>query len=83
MNISVDKKRTPLGEMLFKLPDYRRTNIKGRLLERGLTEGKWRGIYERMEAKMLPDFVREVILEELPEAEKLFKADEEKMESLM
>jgi len=73
MNISVDKKRTPLGEVLFKLPDWRRTHIKGKLLEKGLTEGKWRGIYERVEAHMLPDFVREVILEELPEAEKLFK----------
>lgn len=72
MNISVDKKRTPLGDMLFKLPNFRRTHIKGRLLERGLTEGKWRGIYERVEAKMIPDYVRTVILEELPEAEKLF-----------
>lgn len=73
MNISVDKNRTPLGNVLFDLPEWRRNKIKSKLVELGLSEGKWRGIHERVEAHLLPAFVRNVIVEELPETENLFE----------
>lgn len=73
MNISVDKNRTPLGEVLFKLPEWRRNKIKAKLVKLGLSQGKWRGIYERVDAHLLPNFVRAVIMEELPETAELFE----------
>lgn len=73
MNVSKNKKRTPLGEVIFKLPDWQKNKIKDRLTELGLSEGKWRGIHERVEAHLLPTFVRDVIIEELPQTKDLFE----------
>lgn len=73
MNISRTKKRTPLGEVLFKLPAYERDRIRMKLTEAGLTEGGWRSIYERTDAHLLPVFVHDIIVRELPTTEKFFK----------
>lgn len=73
MNISPTKKRTPLGKVLFNLPAYERERIKVKLLEAGLTEGGWRSIYERTDGHLLPVFVRDVIVRELPDSESLFR----------
>lgn len=73
MRISTEKTRTPLGDVLFNVPDWQRNKIKGRLLKLGLSEGRWRGIHERVDAHLLPTFVRDVIVEELPNTEHLFK----------
>lgn len=73
MNISRTKKRTPLGVELFKLPAYERDRIRTKLTEVGLTEGGWRSIYERTDAHLLPVFVRDIIVKEMPAAEKFFK----------
>jgi hypothetical protein len=53
MNISSKKCRTQLGEILFLLPEWNRVKIKRRLNELGLSEGRWRSIYERTEAYKL------------------------------
>lgn len=73
MNISSDKPRTPLGVALFQLPDWHRAKIKKRLTGVGLSEGRWRTIYERTEAYLLPAFVQEIIKEEMPEAVHFFE----------
>lgn len=73
MRISADKTRTPLGEVLFKLPEWKRIKIKNRLMVLGITEGGYRTIHERTSAYLLPTFVRDVIIEELPDTEELFK----------
>jgi hypothetical protein len=73
MRISIEKSRTPLGEVLFKLPEWHRIKIKNRLIALGITEGGYRTIHERTSAYLLPTFVRDVIIEELPETELLFR----------
>ncbi|CAG4992321.1 hypothetical protein DYBT9275_00939 [Dyadobacter sp. CECT 9275] len=73
MNIVSNKNRTPLGEVLFAQSEWRRMKIKADLLALGLSEGRWRGIHERVEAHLLPAYVRDVIVKELPQTAPLFE----------
>ena len=82
MSISVEKNKTALGEVLLAKEKWQRIKIKSRLLNSGLTEGKWRGLQYRVEAHLLPAFVRDIIIEELPETQDLFKTPEFKSEKV-
>lgn len=74
MNISTNKVRTPLGRVLFfDIEPWQKTKIKKRLEGLGLTEGGWRSIHERTAAYRLPTYVRDVIIEELPDYAYLFE----------
>ena len=83
MNNSGDKNRTALGEVLFMQEKWKRLKIKSRLLDLGYTQGQWRAIYERADARLLPAFVRDVIVEEIPETEELFRITEQKSEKVV
>lgn len=72
MNIANKKKRTPLGETLYAKEEWQRIKIKTRLLSLGFSEGNWRGMIERIDAHRLPTFVRDVIVDELPDTAVLF-----------
>lgn len=82
MNNSGEKNRTALGEVLFTQEKWKRLKIKSRLIKLGYTQGQWRAIYERTDAWLLPAFVRDVIVEELPETAELFNNPEFKMEKV-
>lgn len=76
-NVSADKIRTPLGKVLFfEIDPWHKDKIRKRLKDLGLTDGKWRTIYERTEAHLLPAFVKDVIVEELPQTAQLFEHPE-------
>ncbi|PWJ53916.1 hypothetical protein CLV98_12032 [Dyadobacter jejuensis] len=73
MNIDSTKKRRPLGHLLVSLAGWKRLKIKSRLTELGISQGQWQGMLTYAEAHKLPTFVRDIIVEELPEAKDLFQ----------
>ena len=72
MRISTQKSRTPLGKVLFTIPEWHRKKIKGRLVKLGVTEGGYRTIHERTPAHLLPSFIQDVIVDELPNTAEVF-----------
>lgn len=72
MKVDNVKNKTPLGDVLSKLEEWQRLKIKASLFKLGFTEGKWRGLIERVEAYNLPGYVRDVVVKELPETTELF-----------
>lgn len=73
MNIKTNKDREPLGEILINIEDWHRQKIRKRLNRLEVTQGKWKRILTTAEAYKLPVFIRDVIVEELPNTSHLFK----------
>ena len=73
MNIHQSKPRQALGQFLVNQEYWRRNKIRGELQQLGLTRGQWKAILTNAEAHKLPTYVRDVIVEEWPDAEKFFK----------
>ena len=82
MNIDRTKEREPLGLKLANLEDWNRTKIRKRLSLLGVTQGKWKRILTTAKAYDLPPYIRDVIVEELPETADLFNHPNLKPESI-
>lgn len=72
MNIDSTKERQPLGTMLMQLEEWQRRKIRTKLRNLGVSQGRWKGILTYAEAHNLPTFIRDAIVEELPNATELF-----------
>lgn len=72
MNIDSKKERQPLGRVLVQLEEWQRLKIRSKLQTLGVSQGQWKGILTYAEAHKLPTFIRDVIVEELPETSYLF-----------
>jgi hypothetical protein len=82
MNIDNTKERPPLGRALANLDEWKRLKIKKRLRDLGITQGQWKGYLIYAEAYKLPAFVRDVIVEELPDTAELFSHPQVKSEKV-
>lgn len=72
MNIDRTKNRQPLGRALMAQEEWKRLKIRARLRDLNVTQGKWKGLLTYAEAHNLPTFIRDVIVEEIPETADLF-----------
>ncbi|MCF0071311.1 hypothetical protein LZD49_12590 [Dyadobacter sp. CY261] len=75
-------KREALGAALAALPTWRRSKIKSELKDAGFTENQWKRLLSSAEAHKVPAFVRDIIVNELPDTAHLFNHPNLKAEAL-
>ncbi|WP_254562179.1 hypothetical protein [Dyadobacter diqingensis] len=73
MNIDSTKERKPLGKVLIALEEWQRLRLRLKLRALGVSQGQWKGLLTYAEAHKLPKFIRDAIVEELPDTADLFE----------
>lgn len=73
MNIDKTKKREPLGQYLIEVETWKRSKIRDKLKDLGVNHMAWHRILTVTEAHKIPTYIRDIIVEELPETAPFFK----------